>query len=1341
MKRFKMSRFLSLILTAAMMFASLQSPAYAEPMADEGLISDKVKAGEETSDEDFSEAVDETSDDISDAEDISVSGNEIEDGDADNAIGDEGAAGEEEAADPESVYEGEAPFEIIAAQVMYGEDGSNKSGNLDKLFMPRYTVSGNELKLASDIEESVSDNDVDKDELTYSVEYKFFTDTAAAGEVSVENFDELEGVKLETIDAGTEIVAAAKALGEGVPSEVCYRVITIGKRPVIISVEKSRDIEVSEKEMPEDETVTVSANSIAFENVTLTVVENTSNEDGVSSFVYADDEALEPANAIEGDVVLDVSGIDGDETGYQEVPVIATLNSELSDNYVIAEDPEGYIYVEESKYWLTFSVEYKGVVKTQRFQNTVTGPGISYLTDYLSSGQISNIRDLTKYGFTDIEPQTQIVGWGVSFDGRCYGNEGKYVIISPDLSEVLDLRGLRPASPDMPRMIQAKNDYYYTAHLVRQSTNNIYVSAIPGVHYDGRAHVASAQGLSSKKRKSMINDLDLHVYYTDNNSFNYDETYSYTELRFGTDYKVTYKNNIAATMTVEPDGTGGYEYKALNIKESKRPCAIITGKGAFKGFKTTVYFNILPYNFGREEVNATISGLKHIYSFNKHGKISDKVNVSVKMAYTYGKTLKLKEGRDYKPVIYKWDGTGNKWVKQEGITKVGQIVNAGDYLYTIYGIGNYCGIAFGDNYNGKFVYGNPFVLEGYVHPDHCYYNGKDYMHCQFRVTDSRKYDLANAKITIKKKSLAFGRKYYADDFGIKVKDASGTVIDNSSINIIFDGNDYQYVKTYNTATNSYGMATSTAEYTNNQGIFVANKYSVRIEPKSGSSYFGTQTAKKQIAIKGKKPSFKGITFTGPGKVEFNGTYDFDKAYMYNYKYYLGKCPVTPIEPKNYLQVLGTSGTVQTLDYEEKIFSGSLYALPVNTQFVTTVISKNPGIYQRTAYAFGPNVDHSKAVKSKYKRVATTMGKAFANGIINLEFGDEEADKVHVNAGGALPKKIWITFGKDTAYGAYQKKYVIANEDPGIMNCEWLGAFDYNNKKFTLTDGDKAEPSKITITLSASQNTGVGTGVLTIKGDGKLIKGKTTKRYNIYPKVTSSGLIIYDPYYEISYGNVTKKVYCSLNQIGNFRAVVNSTKKPKGKVTEKYIKKYVTLYQTYYANATDAKNGLASLAKVDPKKYRIIYDQSSEYPCVYTVKLGIPSGKTANKTGYDFSQNPELAVSFDVYDKAVKIRKIKVKLYPETTVYELPKDQKKFAAKYTGNQIKPAVEAVVLSNGTVLEHGKGYSTEYGSNVATGKNTGKIFIYLSRYNEGGVEKYPYGGSATFTFRISNGNSTVF
>lgn len=1017
-----------------------------------------------------------------------------------------------------------------------------------------------------------------------------------------------------------------------------------------------------------------------------------------------------PGDELEDDAATDVSTTD--ELPTDENNTSGDQDDIVSDNNAgnDAGDPEGYIFPDETKYTITFAIEYEGVVKELNYKNNVALNTSKLLTDVLKPTDIIRIRTLTEYGFTDVKINDfAISSWRVNYDGRDYANS----LISRDLSKIIETDFTEDAYKNLPKTVLGGHDYYYKARLVRKSAFNIYTLAVPDVYFDGRSHVSCLQEVNSGSLKSTVNDLDLHVYYCASNTWAPGDE---TELRFGRDYKVSYKNNKAASMKLESDGYGGYRYASLNLPDNKRPCVLITGLDEYTGFSTTVYFDIKPYNLGLNETVARIDGLKHIYSI-KNNQITE--NPSPKVTLTIeGKTTTLAANKDYEPVIYKYDPDSIRWNKTS-YTSIREIKYSGDYLYTVNGVGNYCGTAFGQDRGETFADGTkgaPFN----INPKVCTYKNESYEPCQFRVTDSKKYDLANAKISIGKSSVPYRSKliygaYHASDFKIKVKDAEGTELDSGSYKLIFDGDDYDYVWGRMNS-GSYIIERSDAKYSDSDGIFVANKYAIRIEAVSGGQYFGSQTTRSKVTIKGTAPGFSGIKFIGRSSVKYDGTYDILNADQYSYK---SNCPVKPINPSNELSSYKTPYS----GYDKYDYEKALPYLNPNSELVSTVISKEPGTYDRKATAFGPGTDHSKSARGTYRKTAITLKEAVANGLLTVSF----PEKSYMNAGGSMPSVIKIVLGK----GSYAKSHIISPVDPGGAD-KWLGSFYFNGQSFTVTDnGDptRNDQSRVTLTLSASNNKDIGTGTLTIKGDGKLFNGSATVSYTISPKTVPSTVRVL---------TTTDKVRVSSpsDMIGTVYAVAQPVKKTNSPPSVKNI----TLYQSYYKNRNDAELGLASLAKIDAKRYKITLTPYSGSANVYNAKVSIPDGKAAYETGYDFATyGTKLSEKYGVYDQAVKIAKIEIEDEDDGgKSYTLPDD--KPAAEYTGKQItRYKVTKVLRSDGAEIPSFC-YKVEYGSNVKAGKKGGLIRVTLTPDTTVETE-FLYGGSATFYFEIKPKDMTTY
>ncbi len=1236
---------------------------------------------------------------------ISGSGAEVS---ADNTIPEDDTAGNEGDADLLSEPAGqdvvtvsgnEAVFEILTPMIMYGEDGSNANGNLDRLFKPVYTVNDREWVLVSADSLEAEDG---AGNAVYSVEYKFFTDIAYADTVNAGNFDELEGVRLEEISAGTDFVAAVKASGRDDEGVVAARILTMHKRPLTVAVERSRDIGVSEKDMPEDEKVTVSANTPAFDNVVITPVENNENQAGESSFVYAYDEALMPENAIEGDVWLDVSGIDGDRVGYQEVPVIAALNDDLNDNYEILESPtaDGYVYVEESTYYITFAVKVNGQTYTKQYINDISETNTVFSTWINESGRKAAVTNPNTYDL-DYSVIGAVTGWGMYQDGkyeREYDTDMRYVV----------------GTTTYTSYVNRKTDYYFIARTSRKAINNIYVEAIPGVEYDGRAHVVTDQPL--KKTDSTINDIKLSVFCSLDGG-----AYDVYKLRYGKDYKVSYKNNTNASVLMGSDGI----YKDRDLPAAQRPQVIITGLGDYTGYTTTVYFDITPYNLAKapEYATASVSGLKHLYAL-KGGRLSGKAAPSVTIRFPFdGKAKKLKAGVDYVPAIYKYEG--NKWVlKNETGGDVNAITGEGKYLYTLKGIGNYCGVYFGsEKYRDDF---DPAGARwGVVKPAVCSYNDSNYSPCQFMVKDDTIYDLSNAAVNVKTTGVNYTGKYYTPtDLGIEVYIGSGKnkikLNEGEDYRVLFDGVDYIYYEGIYT-NGVYKTAIYEAKYYNKIGI--SNKYKVIIEAISGNArgVFGSREAGKQVTIKGITIAPKWYKLAASNAV-YNGAWEDGGSY----KYSTAK-RVTDVNPDSCLYNVKSSETYTDSygKYYKYTYVGTDEEMKLisNGVVVSGDYAKLPGTYLNNVYPFGPGVDHSSPIKVKFTKKAVNMKDALKD--VEVKVGDNTykyrlleltAAPGKQNAAGAMPGSVTV-------------KYTTVKHDGTKATKEQNLKMYYNGQEFKIED---AEGYTTTIRLYASNNTKPGQGTLSIEGDGEIFKGKAAAcTYAINKIEVPAEIPVLDrDSYIHKYGSYTSTVGTreSENPAGTVYAVMGTEKK--GKTAPGNPK--ITLYQSYYANGSELEDKRAGLKKIDSKCYKLVLTSNGDYG----YKVRVTNSGSAELTGYDFNKNSSsLKEDYTVYDTGAAITDLEVSYYGKT--YYLGRKGESLSIPYTGKQITADGSAFqILSVGIKGTDERLYTAvhpfrvEYGNNVAAGKNKGTITIILQRDDTG---KYKLGGSQTFKFNI--------
>lgn len=705
------------------------------------------------------------------------------------------------------LHDGEEPgqtavsevFSISVAQIQYGEDGSNESGNLDRLFNPVLLIDGSELKPGSD----------------YSVSYKFFTDKEALQLTDAEAFDAAEGAVLSEIPAGTEVCVMACAD----TSDARYLAsteLTIEKRKISLNYAPAEDRAVESRDVSENGIYVIPQEDIDYSAFSVIV------QDG---FAYE----LDAADILSGDILVDLSAVDLSVDSLSEVPMEAEPDPAINDNYELDKNIHGNLYVHKAQYYVTFIADNNGEIYTKTYpmpEYKYSGTVTELLTTLGKTGEILSKTEGGQYnlaGFIDGETEI-LTGWCVYSDGFNALNNvansdytakfrGTTVNLNPDATTY------EHDKTQKEYHLSGKRDYLFVAQISKAAAKNLYVSVIPAVAYDPRGHVALGTKVNLNKQ---IPDLRIKVNYTNNGTLDY--AYSWTELKPETDYSIKYYNNVNASMKVGEDGT----YVPIKTGDD-RPHAVLSGKGKYKGFSATVYFDILPVNFSETEYGisyihekndksedpyseqtmdeprtytetyyADLHGLrdKHTYIL-KNGKVKG-INLKVtKGFYTTARdfegnsktakiTVNLIKDKDYVFELYKWNDEPKGWVLQEGIDDPNKLTSAGHYLVVVRGKGNYCGARFDFWDRENF---NPGT-DGYYTPSRDL--SSDF---QFIISESRAHDLTYSKITIGKRSIDYDGEYHkAGDFNIVVKDADKNILEYGKDYDVEFRNKYQKTK-------------------------------------------------------------------------------------------------------------------------------------------------------------------------------------------------------------------------------------------------------------------------------------------------------------------------------------------------------------------------------------------------------------------------------------------------------------------------------------------------------------------------------------------------------------------
>lgn len=1175
-------------------------------------------------------------------------------------------------------------FSISAGTVMYGESGSNEEHNLDRIFKPQFVLQGEVLKL---------DNG-ETGEGDYRVLYRFFTSREEAWAVSSDKLESVSGQDLSEINAGTEVYAAAVAVNMddgSVMSEAAMVSFNIAKRPVMVEIERSKDISVSRDDVPEDRMISVSSDDPVFERIKLSV----SGTDG--EFCREDDPALSSNGFAKDGMEYDLSGVDISENGFARVPVSFDPAPEFDRNYEV-EDPSGWVYIEKPVYYITFIANNNGKQARQSYAipNEIWDTDYSVSVDYLLHhiGRYDEVYP-SMNEIIDPEKGEYIYSWRTIVDGS--GSVGQ----SGSLKDIRIYEGC---------------DYILTACIGKNLTDGIYAEILPDVVFDGRAHRVANEYKDGTDYSKKVCDLEVRLY----------DGRAGTYLEFGKDYSVTYKNNVRASLKYNEDGT----YTPAYESDDERPYALIKGKGGYAGFSARVYFEIRPVNFATSSYGK-ITGLKYIYAL-KNGKIKEKIKPQVSYRPylgSWGKNrkshyadYKMKRGVDYVPKLYKYQVSADAWIEQKN-PEPSMITQEGIYLYTAWGMNDYCGVLYGDGYSSYFstnISGND-----YANPAVGYFDGGYYPDTyQFMVMGDIYKDLSNATITIRKPNIAWtGTSHNAVDFGMTVTIGKGagkrTLTEGKDYRVAYDGTDYWYIsgryKHSETGETIYRRSKSSAYY--DGWITTSNKYKVRIYAVEGSGFFGSKASQKGVRIKG--ISLKSKWF------------DYKKAYDFTAKRTTPKISVKR-------RSLGKASIISlsTLGYDSNGYSLYLqkldadpYSYKINSFCYTySYEDTSPGSYEIVAYPVGSKIDHSQGFILKFRIKKISLKQALKKGYISISLN---AGKY--NAGGAYPSVMTVTV-KENGNKHCSYTYDLHNGSKAYYSLDGKGGViivkGHNNKK---------AGSSAYLTLKGTKESPF-TGAAKVNGSG----GRFI--YEISPCHYYDEIIedLDADCYKVENGRRVEYIEDNYRVgEGTLVSVVNDRKVGKGTLNSPSVK----LFQTYYRNEKDYDNGRLSLAPVKNEQFLASVSRNS-----LSGNGGFVQIKTAGTpliSGFEFEDNVFLARPFALYEEEAEI--VGAEVSYNGTTYSFPQDSGK-PIPFEGSQIRfengknagDGVVSVTLSDGTKLSGGgsfyygpgaygyKGYyMVYYGDNIVSGKNKGSFTVRLHLNPATG--EYKYGGEKTFRFTI--------
>ncbi len=993
--------------------------------------------------------------------------------------------------------------------------------------------------------------------------------------------------------------------------------------------------------------------------------------DGVEDAVIVEDSETDDQSA-----TLDADVVDADDNIFGDAPF-------NKDKYYVTFTVNNADNASQPQYTASYELTNSSAQPLNQFSfyNALMSDVDSYLAQsdrnmrlvgwsvYTDGFNVSHSEDYDRYYYS---APVYLNSDGYSYD---YGNYSYEYDYDYDAEDGDKKQGNRTFELD------GKKDYHFVAHLSKAAADELYVSVIPSVHFDGRAHVAIGTKTSVKKQAA---DLRIRIYSGGSDCME-------ALLKPGTDYTLAYKNNTNASMKLVREGEEGNpgSYEPTYTDNSQRPTVIVTGKGTYNGFSAEVYFDILPTNLGETSYEveyldvensspydsnyyyysnyyayprtiaysyaAGITGFKSSYQL-KNGKVTGMPKQKVTKSFansgydSNGKfinklanaNLTLVENKDYKVELYKWDESGNKWTAAE-VNDPARITQAGDYLYLIRGIGNYCGAMYDYgryvNYGSASYSGNIFNTGENGSP--CPVRELSYS-TQFRVTDDLKYDLSLAKVTIKKKSVPYtGSAVGRDDFQISVKNKAGETLaygEDYTLSFQMKGNQ-GHARIAQT-----GMQ---PEYDYGETVIASNDYLVIILPADGSLYFAANT-KSTVKIQGLK--LKANMFKLSAKklpAGQNATWDITAA--------------------------GTAQKLTRTDSSDPYYVSSTNSYSGylgSASKVTTIIGG--------ALRCGDAIDPTSTVKLIWGHSSATLQDLINAGLIKFtisEYGD-----FHVS--GAVPESL-------TVITSYENYYESWNLYPGALVYVDVDNIGWTNLQLSYKGNTKLDG---TATISAKAVDG------NIKGSATIGTFKVRKK--------------------------TVENFSESWEYGSVKAVADSALKGSGSLD----KPTATLYQYYQ----DAKTGGEGKWVPVGTAYYTCTKGDDVGSAGIAAEVIINNGSTE---GFDFGEGVTVSEPYALYDKAINIDDIDSVTIGDRDYKVVKGVVQDYEAVFTGVNIWLNANKITLkdTDGTVLFNWNDYDEnrvwDNKTNISVGTgNTSFTF----RYNQD-QDRYPYGGTVALKFKI--------
>lgn len=1053
---------------------------------------------------------------------------------------------------------------------------------------------------------------------------------------------------------------------------------------------------------------------------------------------------------ISDNVVLKGSGADVTRPGWQSVDFSYTRKAGTEDFEVT--EQRGYIYVNAAGIFhvrLEAWIEGKQVLSDEYDLKYQDG-GMYKLTELISDDSIGTkakrIAALDKEDMgkllTDVDgKRLKLIGWdyGLVDDGSMIKNN----VAVGSLSET---------------SIKAGRDYTFTARFKKYVTDGgeggIYVETIPNVFYTGQTHKSAYWSmdnydvLTERNQKGKYNNgttvYDVQIAVRTDIGTD-------TELVEGIDYTVKLKNAKNASM--EYDEKEGL-YKLKNNDTSKRPQAVITGKGSYKGFTVTVYFNILPKAINE----ATVTGLLDTYYHNGK-KLNKKIKVKAtdacywtqKNGRTGKKTMTLKafneakKTGDYSIEIYRANENARGWTRLAGVTNPNTIKDKGHYLVVLVGHNNYTGI---NPYNLTLTAENEKSLMPQIN---------DLDANQMFIETDPSFLLNNAKITLKS--------------GFSILKVGDTVSASSVIDKVVINKKVVSADAYEAVFSEY--------YDENKKKFVscgdvntvknAGSYRITIVPSKGSPYHGSKLSKK-FKIKGIKLKAADLKDT------LYYSYENSSGNMI-YKKYNGTA-IDYCEGKEiHIKISGNSTVSadhQFLSYtymnkNNKPFDFTSFKLD---QYSDPEYTYKSGTYKVTAYGLGPYYGSKVTVKYKIAGIDLNSSKyvgAPGSGKL-IELG--LYSQANYNLGGTMPAIFLSVNGSPLLGSRKVSTNAITKKTTTTTSYAWLpgSGITYKDKNGSMS-----------FTIKVTNNTTVGKdATVTIKGKGgatgtwkknfRVVRNSVTKVYSydergsgvdgyIYADViddkkgeSERKVELYQAYYK-AYDSKLKKAPIAFKKIGTstkgeasecFKPTFHKVTTSSGSASGNKTTTTTTLpwQQVKLSNGTKTDRYYFAQSRICEERY---YNWTKETKSIKYVTVSLNGARNVGKKytlpmsgSIDFAGDDVSVVRKDS-ESETEFSSILLKdksgrpLYVNNISGTVSADTGSLSKDENWIPLYDTPYTVTLSDGTTISQNYVIVSQKPAR-ATSQGTVKITVKLVRRVPASVEEYKYGGkSKTFSYKI--------